>query len=493
MLQGMFNFVNTFFSHGIIHFFASQTFFSVILFILVFLLTRLLKKKSLFLVMGLWSFIFMRLVLPVNFSVPFSGRTLLQQTMEISSVAELPFFQEIGHHDLLKFDLAMNMSTGTQPNPSIEQLLFLVWSIGFIIISSIYWTRLQKYRTLLKRSAVTHDRQLVHLVDKWKRLFNIKRQVRILTGHKNISPFTLGVFKPVIYLPKCFIQQQDFETIESIIAHEMAHIKSGDDIWINLQNVIQMIYFYNPVVWLAGRQLHQVREQFCDVMVLSKQTLTKKTYGYGLLNAIQMNLELTDNLLVLPNFTNHKQWLVQRIQNIKRTGALSRTHILSYSVVLIVLGFFLLPMVNESCSGDNQTQDKPFVSPITDGVLVLEFGKDWDSGKKEYYVHKGIDIRREKIPASIVASGDGIVLSTGQDEIFNQYREVTIQHENGMQTRYLHLNTVDVKAHQTIKQGQIVGQTSFCVHFEVWKDDKILDPEQFLVLDKRLIRRIIKE
>ena len=49
--------------------------------------------------------------------------------------------------------------------------------------------------------------------------------------------------------------------------HELAHIKRRD-LWVNLvQTVLQIVYFYNPFIWLANWMIRRVREQAVDEAV----------------------------------------------------------------------------------------------------------------------------------------------------------------------------------------------------------------------------------
>ena len=113
--------------------------------------------------------------------------------------------------------------------------------------------------------------------------------------------------------------------------------------------------------------------------------------------------------------------------------------------------------------------------------------------EKKYYFHKGIDIVCDKRETAVVTSADGTVISTGGDEIFTQFREITLAHKDGFQTRYLHLDSVYVHQNQQVKKGQIIGHTPFCVHFELFKDGELIDPEDHMTLEKKLIRKVIKE
>ena len=70
--------------------------------------------------------------------------------------------------------------------------------------------------------------------------------------------------------------------------HELAHIKRGD-LWVNLaQSLLQIVYFYNPLLWLANVVIRRVREQAVDEMVLVAMGEKSKSYPQTLINVAKL-------------------------------------------------------------------------------------------------------------------------------------------------------------------------------------------------------------
>lgn len=114
--------------------------------------------------------------------------------------------------------------------------------------------------------------------------------------------------------------------------------------------------------------------------------------------------------------------------------------------------------------------------------------------------HGGIDIVREGYNLdNIVAHSDGTVVSVinncnvnTPEDATNPGNMVKIDHGNGYQTRYLHMayGTVKVKVGDKVNKGQVIGYmgntgNSFGahLHFEVIKDDKRINPTDYLDSD----------
>jgi beta-lactamase regulating signal transducer with metallopeptidase domain len=479
----------------VVGYFASQVLFSAVLTVVVLALTVFLRNRHAFLAAGLWSLVFVRLVLPAGLSAPFSVRTVLQGIVAQTRPANVQIAPPDGSISGVPgsaFQSGQRGSGGGKMK-AVQGAVFAGWLAGFAWAGISAIRRFRRYRGIIDRAESLEDAGVKERLEKWKRLFRIRRPVRLVCGAHKVSPFTMGILKPAIYLPRCLIRRNNRDTIESVIAHEMAHIRYADDAWIRLQNLIQAVYFFNPAVWLAGRRLHQAREQFRDAEVLSKRTLTRKTYGSGLLNVVRMHLAVPDDLMVLPNFANEKERLFRRIQHIKHEAFHGRAHVCLSCLLILSFAFFMLPMAEQTHSGNASTGPVRFGSPIDGGTLVLQCGKDWNRSAGEFYFHKGIDVWKSGGPVPVKAAAAGTVVSAGQDEIFNRYREITVQHEGGYRSRYLHLDSLFVRPGQDIQAGQAIGRTPACVHFEILKDGKIEDPEQYLDLRKRLTREVHKD
>ncbi|OPX42709.1 murein DD-endopeptidase MepM [Ruminiclostridium hungatei] len=125
-----------------------------------------------------------------------------------------------------------------------------------------------------------------------------------------------------------------------------------------------------------------------------------------------------------------------------------------------------------------------FVTPIK-GEIESPFGIRTDplSGKTAF--HSGIDIRAN-MGTSIKAALDGEVTEVGSSPEYDNY--VKVKHNDGLYTVYAHCSILVAQKGQKVKQGDVVAKVgdteglSGALHFEIWKDDKAVDPEKLLNL-----------
>ena len=146
-----------------------------------------------------------------------------------------------------------------------EFLILGVWAFISVLISIFQMYKYTRCKNIvLKVSFEIKDIEILNILHRYKSKLNIKKDnVRIFKTNANISPFTIGVLKPIIVIPDI----QDNFKIETTICHELCHIKNNDAIFILLRNIMLIIYWFNPIVYLLNREIAKSCELACDKIV----------------------------------------------------------------------------------------------------------------------------------------------------------------------------------------------------------------------------------
>ncbi|MGI4791906.1 MAG: M56 family metallopeptidase [Janthinobacterium lividum] len=148
-------------------------------------------------------------------------------------------------------------------------------------------------------------------------------------------PMTWGWRHPVVLLPT---ESTDWpqDRLQSVLLHEMAHIKRRDWVSHRLADLVCALYWFHPLVWLTARRLRTEGELACDDLVL--------TSGIAASDYARHLLEIAGTLSRVPN---QSQAAIAMAQTSKVEGRilmiLDKTHVqrtLSRRVVVsaIVLG-----------------------------------------------------------------------------------------------------------------------------------------------------------
>ena len=129
----------------------------------------------------------------------------------------------------------------------------------------------------------------------------------------------------------------------------------------------------------------------------------------------------------------------------------------------------------------------PSIQP-TPGWITSGFGYRWDPFTGEVKMHEGLDIAAPE-GTLVVAPADGVVKAAGYRGNFGMCLE--IDHGYNLTTRYGHCMMFKVSLGQTVHRGQVialVGQTGRAtgphLHYEVLQGDKIVDPQNYIMLSR---------
>ncbi len=83
------------------------------------------------------------------------------------------------------------------------------------------------------------------------------------------APAVIGWFRPVVLLPVTALSGLSEEQLQSIIAHELAHIQRLD-VFVNVfQIFVETLLFYHPAVWWLNQRIRAEREHCCDDVAVS--------------------------------------------------------------------------------------------------------------------------------------------------------------------------------------------------------------------------------
>ena len=161
-------------------------------------------------------------------------------------------------------DLFLDWIKSLLPTPILFPILLRTWFVGIVLLSLrmvINYTNALR----LKRHKVfqLNDNHMMIASNLLKR-FNINKKVLFRESASIDSPSLIGYFKPVILLPIGLISGIPDNQLEVIIAHELAHIRRHDYLVQFVQGIIEILFFYHPMVWWLSSVVNTEREHICD-------------------------------------------------------------------------------------------------------------------------------------------------------------------------------------------------------------------------------------
>ena len=324
----------------------------------------------------------------------------------------------------------------------------------------------------------------------------IRRQVRLYRTTETETPLLMGIFRPSIYLPEnSWTAKQE----KLVLLHELSHCKSHDLLLRFLLMIVTAVHWFNPAVYLIGRELKDDLEEACDAAVLEQSSMeTRKLYGKTVLETACR--QSTGLPLVSATFATHHSRLKNRCQRIlSGDGALCWGKGLMIGAcslaAALVVACALIPKPQVSAD-DQKVPPASFQHELEAAAAPVE-AESWlfplegdlyvtaPYGEELYSFHKGLDVTREGISGEEVHAAKAGVVVTANTAAHAYGNYVVIDHGDGYETLYAHCQSLAVEEGQQVAQGEtiaFVGSTGNStgphLHFEVQKNGELFDPAQ---------------
>ena len=178
-----------------------------------------------------------------------------------------------------------SVSISSRFSGGLNTILFLIWIMGVMIMSVLTLHSLNYVRSI-KRSALPLQNQQVKTIyyDCLKEL-KISHQVPVYSTAFLKSPVLIGIIHPRIYIPIHLISELNPDDMRFMLLHELQHYRHKDTLIGFLMVISNILYWFNPFIWYALKEIHCDRELACDSAVLQMiSTDEYQAYGMTLIN-----------------------------------------------------------------------------------------------------------------------------------------------------------------------------------------------------------------
>lgn len=180
-------------------------------------------------------------------------------------------------------DFALSVTSGT---PAIAgYLLSGIWIMGIFAMIILVIKSSLRLRTLEKSALPLQNPEVHRLYHRCLEESKITRDIPIYSTAFLKSPIIVGLLKPCIYLPIHLISDFNATDVRYMLLHELQHYKHKDAIASYLMNLFGILYWFNPFVWYALKEMRNDREVACDTSVLKLLNENDyEDYGNTLIN-----------------------------------------------------------------------------------------------------------------------------------------------------------------------------------------------------------------
>ena len=178
--------------------------------------------------------------------------------------------------------LPIDSKTEVSDEPSqrkwIEWALMLWLAVSLLIIgrlligtTNIWW--------IAHRAEKVVDTRWLNAANDIAWQIGLMRPVQLLKTPRLSMPVTCGLMNAAILLP-ADADQWPLDRRQVVLIHELAHVKRRDCLTQLFAQIACSLYWFNPLVWLASRQLRIERERACDDQVIHIGTKASDYAGH---------------------------------------------------------------------------------------------------------------------------------------------------------------------------------------------------------------------
>lgn len=324
-----------------------------VLIIIVQILFR--KKLSARWLYALWFLLIARLLIPFEVSSPVSIFNVLNDG-ESQSSSVLPFqYQDNEMTETIQVssqDFSPQVADFAreiiEPQKQLTFSLFSIFGMLWIFVAFIFviFTVMANIKIYyrMKQSKPIANKKIITLFKRCKNQMGVNR-IELVTIQNINTPLLFGIISPRIFFPEKLLYSLSSEELEHIFLHELAHFKRGDIPVALLATILQIVHWFNPVLWFAFYKMRLNREIACDELVLSKLERNRsKEYGNTLISLLEhvskgyrmpLTVGIVDNnngiqrrLKMIANYSKKSKWwtgvgivLIILIANLSLTSA----------------------------------------------------------------------------------------------------------------------------------------------------------------------------
>ncbi len=255
-------------------------------------------------------------------------------------------------------------------------VIFLVWAAGccLLVCYTVYLNI--RFRKIVGSYNACDEKRINGILEECKRITRVYRSIPVLVLNQTRTPFIYGILKPKLLFSKSHIQNLDDDEIRYIMLHELSHYKRKDVLvnWVTV--LLQILHWFNPIIWYSFYIMRQDCEIACDDKALSYvEGCERKKYGQTIINLLK---EAADSSFIpsTAGFMKKNASVKRRITMIIRFKKKSWVRAVVAVALIIAVGLVGIPGAKTIAAKDEKVS---FKSEQLAKAIRDALGKDKDS------------------------------------------------------------------------------------------------------------------
>ena len=353
---------------------------------------------------------------------------------------------------------------------AIRQVLPVLWLAGAIVIGIYLLVSDLALWRIVKRDSPLVNQPMLELFEECKAQMGVQSLVVVVPSDQVRSPGLFGFVRPRLLLPRQMLDNATTEEIRYVFLHELAHLRRRDIYLGWLTSLLQVLHWFNPLVWLAFYRMRADRELACDALVLTRTGQDKsQEYGSAIVDLVR-RYSRSRPLPAMAGIIESKSQLKRRIAMITEFKSNSYRWSPLAIILMVILACICLPdaehtSASEAAASQPANQPKftkiripnriPWdaqLSPDGKNIAFVNEKRIWIMPRSSRLGPGYPGVPRPLDTAGVEAdwcgltwSADGRWIAFNGKEVKKGYQRIYIVSSNGGEPRQVYENNRDVR------------------------------------------------
>jgi len=244
----------------------------------------------------------------------------------------------------------------------------MVWLSGAAAFTLLVLIQSRRVARIMRQSSPVNDVELLELYKECRQLMGIRTNIPLMRTLHVDSPTLYGFIRSRLLLPKNCPKAVDLEDYRYIFMHELTHWKRRD-IGVNwLMTGLQVMHWFNPLVWYAFSRMREDQELACDALTLNRLG-SEHSIHYGK-TLVKMIENKGRSRVGMAGFFADRTRLFRRIRMVAEFSAISYKRSRIGLALLLVLA--ACSLTNPAGSNRSAAEPKTTTAADQNGEALLE-------------------------------------------------------------------------------------------------------------------------
>ena len=266
---------------------------------------------------ALWLVVLVKLCLPPALALPTGAAWWLFPNHAAARTPALPKYVVTYDSTAPSGDFVpATMPAFTPPAPKLNAAGWTLLGCSFVSAVLLLWLSFRWWQISRKISRATPAEVATDLLDEIRRQAGSCSPLRLKLVSGRMSPAVCGLFQPAILLPQVLAEQLSDRQLRAVLLHEAIHLRRKD-VWVNCaQALLQIAYWWHPLLWLANARIRRLREEAVDDAVMLALRSEAEDYAPTLLAVAKLALSRPLMSLGLVGIMESRTALRKRIERL---------------------------------------------------------------------------------------------------------------------------------------------------------------------------------